>query len=394
MNRSRHLFCVASLLLVSLQARAQNLIYSLSTAETQASFQARFGPNSFQRPVNERLAMLRRYRKTEIYSLSMIDGQRTLLFSDEGKNFEILPSLGLGQPLTKTKAYVRGVEREWRTQPTPGAFSTPESIYEISLDGSNKFHRLFEIKPNLSTAVVNPAGTEDFFKSEDNGKSLIYIYDVATGNLLHTWDLNGLLKANCPGCLAESQGWLAGGNRLFFNLDIVGDDGEDDTASAASHGGPGAYSVAEDGSDLREIPPETGQCKVPGYVRLASVAPSLIGQLPDGTYVFLDYAMKQPQPKAPAQAQTFLVLAKSGAQDKKVIALRPSRLESFHLSPSGKYLAFTEALTTKDYRSERHLWIKNLQSGEDKELFAVPPPNPPASPQPNETVVVLGWIEK
>jgi len=66
--------------------------------------------------------MLRRYQKTEIYSLSMIDGQRTLWFSDEGKNFEILPSLGLGQRLTKTKAYVRGIEREWRTQP-PGAFS-------------------------------------------------------------------------------------------------------------------------------------------------------------------------------------------------------------------------------------------------------------------------------
>ena len=189
MNRSYHLFCVACLLLVSLQARTQNLIYSLSTAETQASFQARFGPDSFQRPVNERLAILRRYRKTEIYSLS-IDGQRTLLSSDEGKNFAILPSLGLGQPLTKTKAYVRG---------TPGAFSTPESVYEISLDGANKFHRLFEIKPNLSSAVVNPAGTENFFKSEDNGKSVIYIYDVATGNLLHTWDLNGLLKANCPG---------------------------------------------------------------------------------------------------------------------------------------------------------------------------------------------------
>ena len=102
-NRSYHLFCVACLLLVSLQARAQNLIYSLSTAETQASFQARFGPNSFQRPVNERLAMLRCYRKTAIYSLSMIDGQRTLLFSDEGKNFEILHLSVLGSRSRKLK---------------------------------------------------------------------------------------------------------------------------------------------------------------------------------------------------------------------------------------------------------------------------------------------------
>ena len=103
---------------------------------------------------------------------------------------------------------------------------------------------------------------------------------------------------------------------------------------------------------------------------MASLAPSLNGQSPGGTYAFLDYAMKPPPPKAPAQAPTFLVQAKSGAQDKKVIPLRPSRRESFHLSPSGKYLAFTEALTTKDYRSERPLWVKNPQSGEEKELFA------------------------
>jgi hypothetical protein len=324
----------------------------------------------------------------------MIDGQRSLLFSDEGKNFEISPSLGLGNPVTATKAYVKGVELEWRTQPTPGAFSTPESIYEISLDGSNKFRRLFENKPNLSSAVVNLAGTKDLFQSEDDGKTIIYIYDLATGNLQHTWDLNALLKTNCPGCLSESQGWLAQGNRVFFNLDIVGDD-EEDSTSAPSHGGPGTYTVAEDGSDIHEIAPETGQSQMAGYVRLVSVKPRLIGQLPDGTYAFLDYAMKQvPPPKAPAQAQAFLVLAKAGQAGRKVIQLRPSRLEFFHLSPSGKYLSFTEALTTKDYRTERHLWVKDLQSGEEKEVLAIPPSHPPASLQPNEMLVVLGWTEK
>ena len=395
MNRSHLTLGLACLLLLSLQTAAQNLIYSLSTAETRASFQARFGSNLFQRPVNERLAMLRRYRKTEIYSLSMIDDKRSLLFSDEGQNFEIWPSLGFGQPLATTKAYVKGVEREWRTQPTPGAFSTPESVYEISLDGSNKFRRLFETKPNLSTAIVNRAGTKDFFQSEDNGKSIIYIYDVATGNLLHTWDLNAVLKTNCPGCLSESEGWLALENRLFFNVDIVGDDGEEDSVSAPPHGGPGTYTVAEDGTDIGEIPPETGQSQMPGYVRVASARPTLIGELPDGTYAFLDYAMKRgPLLKAPAQAQTFLVLAKPGVQGRKVIPLRPARLEFFHISPSGKYLAFTEARMTKDYRTETHLWVKDLESGEEKELLTLPPPNPPTSPQPNETLVVLGWTEK
>ena len=75
----------------------------------------------------------------------------------------------------------KGIEREWRTQPTPDAFSTPESVYEMSLDGSNEFHRLFEIKPNLSSAVVNPARTENFFKSLDNGKSVITFTTLPPG---------------------------------------------------------------------------------------------------------------------------------------------------------------------------------------------------------------------
>jgi hypothetical protein len=57
-------------------------------------------------------------------------------------------------------------------------------------------------------------------------------------------------------------------------------------------------------------------------------------------------------------------------------------------------LGFTEARMTKDYRTETHLWVKDLESGEEKELLTLPPPNPPTSPQPNETLVVLGWTGK
>jgi hypothetical protein len=390
-----NLFGLVCLLLSSSQAQGQSLVYSLSYAETPASIQARFGSNMFQRPVNERLAMLRRYRKTEIYALSMIDGQRSLLFSDEGKNFEIWSSLAFGLPLTTTKACVNGIEREWRAGPTPGAYETPKSVYEIALDGSNKFRRLFETKPNMSPAAVNAAGTEAFFQSFEDGKYNIYIYDVATWHLLHTWDLDGLLKANCPGCTPASQGWLAQDNRLFFNLDVVDDDGDDDSTSPPSQGGPGTYTVAEDGSDIHKISAETGKWQMAGHARVASITPTLLGQLPDGAYAFVDYAMKNnPLPKAPAQADPFLLLAKPGAQAQKVIPLRPSRLEFFHLSPSGRYLAFTEARTTQGYRTESHLWVKDLRSGEEKELMVLPPPRPPNSPEPNQSLVVLGWMEK
>jgi hypothetical protein len=43
-------------------------------------------------------------------------------------------------------------------------------------------------------------------------------------------------------------------------------------------------------------------------------------------------------------------------------------------------------------RTELHLWVKDLALGEDKELFAVPPPKPPTSPEPNVTLSILGWI--
>jgi hypothetical protein len=332
--------------------------------------------------------MLRRYRKTEIYKVSVSGGARVLLFSDEGKNFEIWPSPQAGQPLiSATKACVHGIEREWRTGPNPGVNSTTDSTYEISLDGSNSFRRLFEAKPDLTASIVNPAGTKALFQSMENGRYLVYMYDTATWKPVRSWDLTSLLKARCPDCISVSQGWLLQENGVFFNLDL----GDEDSISPASKNIPGTYVGSEDGSVFRVIPPETGQWQLPGYKHDPSFVPSLIGQLPDGTYVFLDHAWKQPQ-KPAAPPQPFLVLTSLGSPAQKVIPLRASTLEGFHLSPSGRYLAYTEARTTKDYRSEGHLWVKDLQSGEEKELLFEPPPNPPSSPEPNQTFVVLGWM--
>src|ERR1700722_2263929 len=74
------------------QARAQTLVYSLSYGDTAASRQARFAnvsPAPGLRPEAENLAMLRNTRKNEIYSVSVADGKRSLLFSDAGMDLEI-----------------------------------------------------------------------------------------------------------------------------------------------------------------------------------------------------------------------------------------------------------------------------------------------------------------
>ncbi|HEV3254085.1 MAG TPA: hypothetical protein VG033_06740, partial [Candidatus Acidoferrales bacterium] len=82
---------IAGSLLLCAPARAQTLIYALSYAETPASLKARFPRGVIGATTNDKLAMLRGFRKTEIYSVSMIDGKRSLLFSDEGMNLEIRP---------------------------------------------------------------------------------------------------------------------------------------------------------------------------------------------------------------------------------------------------------------------------------------------------------------
>jgi hypothetical protein len=90
MKLSTRLLTVSCLFFCT-QARSQTLVYSLSYVETRASFRARFAnvsPLPGRRSQEENLAMLRHTRKTEIYSVSVADGKRSLLFSDEGMHLE------------------------------------------------------------------------------------------------------------------------------------------------------------------------------------------------------------------------------------------------------------------------------------------------------------------
>jgi len=81
---------IVACLLVCGQAHAQTLMYSLTYTETTASFRAHFGYAPFpSRTLEQNLEMLRHIGKTEIYAVSVADGKRTLLFSDEGPHLEI-----------------------------------------------------------------------------------------------------------------------------------------------------------------------------------------------------------------------------------------------------------------------------------------------------------------
>lgn len=374
---------IATSLLFCAQARAQTVIYALSYAETPADLHARFPRGVMGASINDQLAMLRMFRKTEIYSVSMIDGKRSLLFSDEGMNLEIRPT---GATLGDNKAYITGIMRGWRTTPTIGANSESPAIYEIDLDGSNRFRRLVEIQTNqLSPALLNPQTKKMMVGGYvSNDKYVVSVYDVPSWKLLHSWKLG---QTHCPDCVPASYGWLADGDRLFFNLDLGADGSE-------KYDVPGAYITAEDGTDLGGMPMHAGQIQLPEYNREEEAAPFLIGQLSDGDYLFRDLGLKKgPLPKAPIEPESFLVITGPDFKSKKQIPLHKANVGSFYLSPSGKYFAYVEERQVPNYRTERHLWGINLESGAEKEMLVIPPSNPLTFQEPNVSFTILGWLD-
>lgn len=374
-------FVIASCLAMCTQPRAQTLVYALSYSETQASSRARFAnvsPAPALRSEAENIAMLRNTRKNEIYSISMADGKHSLLFSDEGMHLEIR---AWGSVSGAAKVYTTGVWRERRGAPTPGFYSD-DGIYELSLDGSNHFRKIADDQKQ-GRPVLNAQGTKAAFVGWTNDKFAASIYAVPEWKLLASWDFGKLLQTHCPDCSPTSYGWMADGNRLYVSMVVAGE--EDDTAKV-DH--PGTYLLSGDGADLGAIPANIGVFQLDGYIHPKFIDRQFQGQSPDGRYLFLDYGAKQG--KSPGQTEPFLVIAGADGKLQKILPLKFP--VGGYISPSGKFLAYLESRITPNYRSELHLWVKNLETGEEKELFSTPPPGPPSSPEPNATISILGWM--
>ena len=379
-------FAIISSFCFCAQVHSQTLVYSLSYSETQASSRARFAPFPAQRSDAENLAILRNTRKNEIYSINVADGKRSLLFSDEGMDLE---TAAWGSVSGSAKVYTKGVRRYYAIVPVSPANSTSyrgvkseDGIYELSLDGSNRFRKIADAQKE-GRAVLNPQATKAAAESAD--AQSILIYSVPDWKLIATLDLTKLAKAHCPSCTPATYGWMADGNRLYVEIVVVGE--EDDDEAKADH--PGTYILSPDGGDFGAIPADTGAFHLAGYVHPNFIERRFIGQLPDGRYLFLDFGVKQGKPLN--QTEPFLVISGLAAKPQKYFPLK-FQIGGW-ISPSGRYLAFTESRRTPDYRSELHLWVKDLESGEEKELLSTPPPNPPSSPEPNVTLFVLGWMQ-
>lgn len=365
--------------LLSLPSSAASLIYSVTYPWTTATRPVALGHGI---PEAQKLESVRNAQKTEIYSVSIETGKRTLLFSDAGAYFEILaPNLAA---IHGDKAYVKGVERHSVTVPFPQIHADPEAIYELALDGSNHFRKLFELdaKNPAGELFLNPDGSEIATVGDNNGVS---IHALSTGALLHSWNVTSMLQKHCPDCLPVSHGWLADGKRLFLTLEIGDLDGD----SPAPTDLAGTYFLTEDGKDAGGLPASAGTINSAEVRRDSEDVPRLLGQSPNGDYIFWDFAFQQDSHSPPpAHAQSFVTVGGRDGKTKQVVPVRASG-PWLHLSPSGRFLAYFESRATKNYQSDYHLWIKDLEAGTEKEILTGAPGS--ASIGQNTGLNVIGW---
>jgi hypothetical protein len=195
-----------------------------------------------------------------------------------------------------------------------------------------------------------------------------------------------LFQKHCPDCLPVSHGWLADGKRLFFTLEIGDLDGD----SPAPNDAVGTYLLTEDGKEAGSIPAPQGVANVAGLRRDPEDAPWLLGQSPQGDYIFWDFGFEQAShAPPPAQAQSFATLADRDGHTIRAVPIRASG-PPMRLSASGRFLAYFERRALKNFQSEYHLWIKDLRDGTEKELS---PPDG-VSQRPSLGLNVLGWDER
>jgi hypothetical protein len=364
------------------------LFYALSYKQTAASIRTHFDQYNIQTAtLAQKMIMVRGHSKTEIYAASLSDAERRLVFSDEGPNFEITPVDGeQAMVFARDKAYARGLEREWRTGPSPGIFSKPPGIYELSLNGSNRWRKIVELGAEDSPGrlFATAAGSKLAYLTGEYGKETVSIFELPAGTLLHTWNARKWSHIHCPEVNFGRAGWLPDEKALYITLQSA--DVEDDSPGSACNQ---TYFATEDGEDLGKAPVESDLVQAGGRPS-ESIGYYFLARSNDGYDLFAKYgvprgAKTQSAPKGP------VVMAISpNLKPREQAQLRTQPFANqFWVSPSGRYVAFLEGRLTESYQSEMHAWVKDIKTGKEFDVVGVPPLKY-GSPEPWVTLSVLG----
>ena len=311
-----------------------------------------------------------REQSTEIYSFDPANGEKRLVFSEAATPLVLVSPSPFGGQDTMVAAEGRLFAQGRELQHLPAELrATPYSVYELFLDGSNRYRKVVELQDKDDIAgnfwhpqqvFVNPGGTKVGVLKWVGDSDYIFIHDVATGALLHKTDLRQVL----PGCEPSKLGWTADGERLFFMLY----EGDADGMTKDSCARIGSWVMKEDGSGLE---------------RMSSTNFAEAG-LPGSRYLFRE-SQWNPKSKSRTPATSLYVAdVKTGARKDYALSAQ-GILYCCRVSDSGRFVAFLEE---KSFGEPFPVWMLDLETGKEQVIFSFPTGKTTKEPWSG----LIGWL--
>lgn len=297
-----------------------------------------------------------REQSTEIYSFDPASGEKKLVFSEAATPLVLFSPFWDQDTMVAAggRLFAQGRERQ---QAARSLFS----IYELFLDGSNRYQKVVELQDKDDTGAnfwhpqqvfVNPGGTKLGLLKGVGDSYYIFIHDVATGTLLHKTDLHQVFA----GCEPGNLDWRAEGERLFFTLDEGDADAKDSCASI------GSWVMKEDGSGLERITKETDFAEA---------------GLPGSRYLFW-------RESNPLSRLLYVADVKTGARKDYPLSARGT-LFCCRISDSGRFVAFMEKKSSGD---PFPVWMLDLETGKEQVIFSFPTGKTTKEPWSR----LIGWM--
>jgi hypothetical protein len=329
--------------------------------------------------------------KTEIFAVDPETGKQRLVFSDGNSPFFLMPGGGMkgGIVAAGRKVFAEGILPVQSAARTPRFDpAAPAAIYELSTDGLGQARKVFDMgsveqRVNFKSLFFNSSGTEFGNINYVAGKWYLFVHDTATGTLLRRSELVGW-KFGSVGRI----GWMQDDKRIFFTVEIAGDDPE---AWWTTPNSPvGTYVLREADTAERLAPEASLHPKIAGMQPSNDSPATFIGSLPDGGYLLQDY-------ESGSKGGAYLYELDLSNKTQRVFPLpADGNAGDFHLSQSGNRLAFT--VTKKEYQRQStftaiwtiSVWVLDLQSAKEWRVTYLPPNanTRPGGPWVN----LIGWL--
>jgi hypothetical protein len=306
--------------------------------------------------------------KTDVFAIDPETGKKRLVFSDANAEFMLLPGgrTPRGMVAAGGRIFSVAVDRQaWAN----GQGRT--AVHELATDGSGKARKVFDIEGH-DNLFISPSGEKIGYFVDATAEACV-IRETATGKLLRKIEIQ---SRTVYGGVRE-VGWMPDGERIFFSLDVAGDD--DDAYWNNPNSPIGTYVMRDDATVPTRLAAEPElHFKAPGMEADTNAGASLIGVLPDGRYLLSD---AQTGPAHPGSIVGILYALDLAKKTQQIFSLQVDGSPgSYHLSHSGNRLALESTREKSEKRpnftvtSTVSLWILELESGKQSKLisFAIP----------------------